>query len=80
MAPTPCPARGAIVTYLNPDVMHPTVYVRGIVTGPHVVDPQTGHEWVPVMRPDRTTSVLDTANIVNVRVPKRRPEPGHGGR
>ncbi|MFD7660123.1 hypothetical protein ACFV4N_39610 [Actinosynnema sp. NPDC059797] len=77
MAPSPCPHLGAIVTYLNPDVMHPTVYVRGVVVGAHVVDPQTSHEWVPVMRPDRTVSVLDTANILNVRAPGcSRAEPG----
>ncbi|GAA3647773.1 hypothetical protein C8D87_10619 [Lentzea atacamensis] len=72
MATKPCPGRGAVVTYLNPDVMHPSVYVRGVVIGAHVVDPQTSHTWVPVLRSDRTISVLDTANIVNVQEPERR--------
>lgn len=79
MALTPCPDRGAIVTYLNPDVMHPTVYVRGVVVGAHLVDPQTSHKWVPVMRPDRTVSVLDTTNIIKVQPAQCfRPEPGQG--
>jgi hypothetical protein len=72
MATKPCPGRGAVVTYLNPDVMHPSVYVRGVVIGAHVVDPETSRAWVPVLRSDRTISVLDTANIVNVRDPERR--------
>ncbi|PWK84619.1 hypothetical protein C8D88_108234 [Lentzea atacamensis] len=72
MATKSCPGRGAVVTYLNPDVMHPSVYVRGVVIGTHVVDPQTSHTWVPIMRPDRTISVLDTANIVNVQEPRPR--------
>lgn len=72
---TPCPDRGAIVSYLNPDVMHPTVYLRGVVVGAHVLDPQTSHMWVPVMRPDRRVSVVDTATIMNVRAAKfPRPE------
>ncbi|MFC6091324.1 hypothetical protein [Saccharothrix lopnurensis] len=66
MATTPCPDPGAIVTYLNPDVLHPSVYVRGVVVGPHVVDPRTSHTWVPVMLPDGATSVLDTAHIIEV--------------
>ncbi|SES08570.1 hypothetical protein SAMN05216188_121105 [Lentzea xinjiangensis] len=66
MATKPCPSRGAIVTYLNPDVMHPSVYVRGVVIGTHVVDPQTAHTWVPVIRSDGTMLVLDTANIIKV--------------
>ncbi|MEU7481562.1 hypothetical protein AB0A63_36690 [Lentzea sp. NPDC042327] len=70
MATKSCPGRGAVVTYLNPDVLHPTVYLRGVVVGPHVVDPQTSHVWVPVLRPDRTISVLDIANIVAVQEPE----------
>lgn len=70
MATKPCPGRGAVVTYLNPDVMHPCVYVRGVVLGAHVVDPQTSHAWVPIMRFDRTVSVLDTSNIVTVHEPE----------
>jgi hypothetical protein len=34
--------------------------------------PQTSRAWVPVLRSDRTISVLDTANIVNVQEPERR--------
>lgn len=79
MATTPCPGRGAIVIFLNPDVMHPAVYLRGVVIGAHVVDPQTSHAWVPVMRVDRTVSVLDTANIIKVRPAQcARPQPEQG--
>jgi hypothetical protein len=66
MATKPCPGRGAVIIYLNPDVMHPSVYMRGVVVGTHVVDPETSHAWVPVMRSDRTVSVLDAATIVEV--------------
>jgi hypothetical protein len=72
---TPCPGRGAVVVYLNPDVLHPTAVLRGVVVGAHVVDPETSHLWVPVMLPDRTVSVLDTANIMRVE-PPRCPRPG----
>ncbi|WP_306746382.1 hypothetical protein [Saccharothrix yanglingensis] len=77
MAVIPCPDRGSIVTYLNPDVLHPTVYVRGVVIGAHVVDPQTSRSWVPVMLPDRTVSVLDTAKIIRTWS-FRRTGPGTG--
>lgn len=66
MAPTPCPARGAIVTYLNPDVLDPNPFLRGVISGAPVVDPETSRPWVPVQRPDRATDVLDVANIVEV--------------
>jgi hypothetical protein len=58
--------RGAVVTYLDPDVFAAAAFARGLVTGPQVFDPLTGRAWVPVLRPDRTTLVLDTANIVEV--------------
>lgn len=67
MATTPCPERGAIVTYLNPDALNPTAFLRGVVIGSPVVDPQTSHAWVPVLLPDRTVSVLDTRNIIEVQ-------------
>ncbi|MCR3752132.1 hypothetical protein [Lentzea californiensis] len=67
MATKPCPGRRAVVTYLNPDVMHPSVFVHGVVIGAHVVDPQTSHTWVPIMQPDCTVSVLDTSHIISVR-------------
>jgi hypothetical protein len=67
MATKPCPGRGAVITYLNPDVMHPAAYVRGVVIGTHVIDPQTSHAWVPVMRLDGTVSVLDASIIVDVQ-------------
>jgi hypothetical protein len=80
MAITPCPERGAIVTYLNPDVLHPAIYVRGVVIGAHVVDPQTSRAWVPVMLPDRSVSVLDTAHIVDVMSAEEDPDdPGSSG-
>lgn len=66
MATKPCPGRGAVVTYLNPDVMHPSVYMRGVVIGKYVVDPETSHAWVPVIRTDGTVSVLDANTIVDV--------------
>ncbi|MBB5953748.1 hypothetical protein FHS29_000318 [Saccharothrix tamanrassetensis] len=71
------PRRGAIVTYLNPNVLDPVVFAHGLITGPHVVDPETHRNWVPVLRPDHSTVVLDTANIVEV-LPSRddRAEPG----
>jgi hypothetical protein len=65
MATKSCPGRGAVVTYLNPDVMHPSVYMRGVVIGTHVVDPQTAHAWVPVIRVDGTVTVLDVSTIVD---------------
>ncbi|MFD1147298.1 hypothetical protein [Saccharothrix hoggarensis] len=78
MATTPCPQRGAIVTYLNPDVLAPTAFLRGVVIGDHVVDPETSHAWVPVLLPGRTVSVLDTRNIIEVHVPGgARSGPGH---
>ncbi|WP_433260077.1 hypothetical protein ACQPZF_22985 [Actinosynnema sp. CS-041913] len=67
MTYTPRPDRGAIVTYLNPNVFDPDVFPYGVITGPHVVDPETDRTWVPVLRPDRTMVVLDAANIVEVR-------------
>lgn len=66
MADTHCPDPGAIVTYLNPDVSDPVAFVLGVVSGAHVVDPQTKRTWVPVLRPDCSTFVLDAANIVEV--------------
>jgi hypothetical protein len=66
MAHTSCPRRGAIVTFLNPDVLAPAAFVRGVITGTSVVDPETGRLWVSVQRPDRTTLVLDAANITQV--------------
>lgn len=67
------PQRGAIVTYLNPDVLAPEAFLTGVVTGAHVVDPETGRAWVSVLLPDRTTFVLDAANIVEVQ-PSGSPE------
>lgn len=66
MSISPCPERGALVTYLNPDVLDPTVFLRGVVMGPHVEDPHTAHRWLPVLLPDRTIAVLDTRNIIAV--------------
>ncbi|MFI9005668.1 hypothetical protein ACIGNX_00355 [Actinosynnema sp. NPDC053489] len=66
---TPNPDRGAIVTYLNPDVLDPTAFLRGVVVGDHVVDPQTSHAWVPVLLPDCTMCVLDARNIIEVHPP-----------
>ncbi len=63
---TPRPEHGAIVTYLNPDVLDPTAFLRGIVIGAHVVDPRTSRAWVPVLLPDGTLSVLDARNIIEV--------------
>jgi hypothetical protein len=63
---TPRPEHGAIITYLNPDVHDPIAFLRGVVIGSHVVDPQTSHTWVPVLLPDRTLAVLDTRNIIEV--------------
>ncbi|MGM1057982.1 hypothetical protein [Saccharothrix sp. Mg75] len=62
--------RGAVVTYLDPDVFAPSAFGRGVVVGPVLVDPFTERAWVPVLRPDRTTLVLDIANIIEV-VPGR---------
>ncbi|MEU4744357.1 hypothetical protein AB0G02_28395 [Actinosynnema sp. NPDC023658] len=67
MATTPRPDRGAVITFLNPDVLNPAAFLRGVVIGPPVVDPQTAHAWVPVLLPDRTVSVLDTRNIIEVQ-------------
>jgi hypothetical protein len=67
---TPCPDRGAVVVYLNPDVLHPVAVLSGVVLGPPVVDPETSHLWVPVLPPDSTVSVLDTVNIMQVEPPE----------
>ncbi|GGP75339.1 hypothetical protein [Saccharothrix coeruleofusca] len=76
MAPTPRPARGAIVTYLNPDVLDPAPFLRGVISGTPVVDPETARHWVPVRRPDRSVVVLDAANIVEVLVDDSWADPG----
>ena len=65
--------RGAVVTYLDPDVFAPSAFSRGIVVGPVLVDPFTERAWVPTLRSGRTTLVLDIANIVEVA-------PARGGR
>lgn len=67
---TPCPGRGAVITFLNPDVLHPAAVLSGVVLGTHVVDPETSHLWIPVLLPDSTISVLDTANIMQVEPPE----------
>ncbi|MFD0206264.1 MULTISPECIES: hypothetical protein [Saccharothrix] len=67
MDSTPRPDCGAIITYLNPDALDPTAFLRGVVIGAYVVDPETSHAWVPVLLPDRTLSVLDTRNIIEVQ-------------
>ncbi|MEU4742929.1 hypothetical protein AB0G02_21025 [Actinosynnema sp. NPDC023658] len=69
--------RGAVVTYLDPDVFAPAAFALGRVTGPQVLDPLTGRRWVSVLRPDRTTLVLDTANVVEI-VPARDVPAGPG--
>jgi hypothetical protein len=66
MARTPCPEHGVVVVYLNPDVLSPAAFLRGLVVGQPVVDPLTDREWVPVLRPDRSVHVLDTATIARV--------------
>ncbi|PWK82150.1 hypothetical protein C8D88_11415 [Lentzea atacamensis] len=70
MSITPCPDRGAVVTYLNPDALHPAVFLCGVVLGAHVVDPESSHLWVPVRLPDSTVSVVDTVNIVEAQAPE----------
>ncbi|GHH40597.1 hypothetical protein [Lentzea cavernae] len=75
MSASQSPSSGSVITYLNPDAMHPDTYLRGVVAGPHVVDPETGHSWVPVLLPNRSTTVLDTVNIVRVRRPASRNAP-----
>ena len=67
MAHPSLPQRGSIVTYLNPDVLAPEAFLTAVVTGAHLVDPETDRAWVTVMLPDRTTFVLDAANIVEVQ-------------
>ncbi|WP_447002230.1 hypothetical protein ACRAKI_21100 [Saccharothrix isguenensis] len=57
---------GAVITFLDPDVSAPSAFGRGIVVGPVLVDPFTERAWVPVLRPDRSTLVLNIANIVEV--------------
>jgi hypothetical protein len=69
MARTPCPEHGMVVVYLNPDVLSPAAFLRAVVIGPSVVDPETGREWVPVLRPDRAVAVLDAATIARVLPP-----------
>ncbi|MGW4213534.1 hypothetical protein ACWEIJ_36500 [Lentzea sp. NPDC004789] len=78
MPSTPCPDRGSVVTYLNPDALHPAAVLSGVVLGAHVTDPETSHLWVPVMLPDSTVLVLDTVHIMQVEPParpRRGPEP-----
>lgn len=67
MTGEPHPPPGAVVTYLNPDVLDPAAFVRGVVLGEAVIDPETDHAWVPVLRPGRTVSILDAASIVEVQ-------------
>ena len=73
MAHTHLLDRGAVVTFLDPDVSAPSAFGRGVVVGPVLVDPFTERAWVPVLRPDRSTLVLAITNIVEVG-------PGHGSR
>ncbi|MEU4805649.1 hypothetical protein [Actinosynnema sp. NPDC023587] len=67
MTGKPSPTPGAVVTYLNPDVHDPTTFVHGVIIGESVIDPETCRAWVPVLRPGRALSILDTANIVEVQ-------------
>lgn len=67
MPASPSPGLGRVITYFNPDALHPDAYVRGVVSGSHVVDPETGRSWVPVLLPNGSTTVLDTVNILRVQ-------------
>jgi hypothetical protein len=64
MTHAPRVQRGKIVTYLEPDVFATVPFALGVLAGTSVIDPETGRLWVSVLRPDRTTLVLDAANIV----------------
>ncbi|GAA1284335.1 hypothetical protein [Saccharothrix xinjiangensis] len=67
MAHPSLPQPGSIVTYLNPDVLAPETFLTGVVLGAHVVDPETDRSWLSLLLPDRSTFVLDAANIVEVQ-------------
>ncbi|MFD4638152.1 hypothetical protein ACFWN2_12600 [Lentzea sp. NPDC058436] len=67
MPTSPSPSPGCVVTYLNTGALHPATYVHGVVNGTHVVDPETGRSWMPVLLADRSITVVDTAYILRVR-------------
>lgn len=61
--------RGAIVTYVNSEHPHRAPHIRGVATGTGIADPNTGHTWVPVLRPDRLTALVDSSLITEILPP-----------
>ncbi len=60
-----CPARGQVVTYLEGDTDDVTTFGRAVATGDMITDPRTGRCWLPVIRPDLTTALLDVATVID---------------
>jgi hypothetical protein len=65
MADMPQPELGSVVTYMDHHVPG-LPFVRAEVTGPVVADPTTGSNWVPILGPDRVSTLLNPDLIVDV--------------
>jgi hypothetical protein len=66
MADPVVPERGAIVTYLDPQVRQAAPWQRGVACGTAICDPRTNEMWIPVLRPDRSSTLVDPALVAEV--------------
>jgi hypothetical protein len=67
------PRPGPTITFLNVDPASPDVFRRAVVTGPALVDPHTGVEWLPVICPDRSRNLVSEALVVDRADPGAQP-------
>jgi hypothetical protein len=63
------PDRGAIISYLGAPERGGRPVRQALATGPFVRDPSTDKAWVPVQRPDSSTTLLDLDLVVDVEPP-----------
>jgi hypothetical protein len=64
MSGTHAPTRGTIITYLNPDG-HGRPFLRAVVSGPGIPDPETDLVWLPVHGTSRP-GLVDPDQIVDI--------------
>jgi len=61
------PDRGAVVTYIDRETSTRTVFRRAVALGPELNDPNTDDTWIPVLRSDHVTVLVDPTAVVDVR-------------
>ena len=61
------PDRGAVVTYIDRETSTRTVFRRAVALGPELTDPNTDDTWIPVVRSDHETVLVDPTVVVDVR-------------